>query len=150
MGFGSYKTAWSWLHKIRASLMRSDAEPLEQGVEIDEAYVGSKRLGKALVLVAIARVLGGTRRVGIATGMTLSQVGEFSFVLATISQSGAEGPALMSPITFRAMVSATIVTLLFTPYFVAAAPWAGARCERIIRMRDGLVEEEQPVKLQEH
>ena len=26
----------------------------------------------------------------------------------------------------------------------------GARCERIIRMRDGLVEEEQPVKLQEH
>jgi putative ABC transport system ATP-binding protein len=26
----------------------------------------------------------------------------------------------------------------------------GARCERIIRMRDGLVDEEQPVKLQEH
>lgn len=26
----------------------------------------------------------------------------------------------------------------------------GARCQRIIRMRDGLVEEEQPVKLQEH
>jgi putative ABC transport system ATP-binding protein len=26
----------------------------------------------------------------------------------------------------------------------------GARCERIIRMRDGLVEEVQPVKLQEH
>ena len=55
MGFGSYKTAWSWLHKIRASLMRPDAEPLEQGVEIDEAYVGSKRLGKALVLVAAER-----------------------------------------------------------------------------------------------
>ena len=55
MGFGSYKTAWSWLHKIRASLMRPDVEPLEQGVEIDEAYVGSKRLGKALVLVAAER-----------------------------------------------------------------------------------------------
>jgi Zn ribbon nucleic-acid-binding protein/transposase-like protein len=52
MGFGSYKTAWSWLHKIRASLMRSDATPLDQDVEMDEAFVGSKRLGKALVLVA--------------------------------------------------------------------------------------------------
>ena len=55
MGFGSYKTAWSWLHKIRGSLMRPDAKPLDQGVEIDEAYVGSKRLGKALVLVAAER-----------------------------------------------------------------------------------------------
>ncbi len=64
MGFGSYKTAWSWLHKIRASLMRPDAEALEQGVEIDEAYVGSKRLGKALVLVAAER--GGRVRLALA------------------------------------------------------------------------------------
>ena len=64
MGFGSYKTAWSWLHKIRASLMRPDAEPLQQGVEIDEAYVGSKRLGKALVLVAAER--GGRVRLALA------------------------------------------------------------------------------------
>ena len=28
MGFGSYKTAWSWLHKLRAALVRSDREPL--------------------------------------------------------------------------------------------------------------------------
>ena len=28
--------------------------------------------------------------------------------------------------------SATIVTLLFTPYFVAVAPWVGARCEAIL------------------
>ena len=35
--------------------MRPDAEPFEQGVEIDEAYVGSKRLEKALALVAAER-----------------------------------------------------------------------------------------------
>ena len=28
MGFGSYKTAWSWLHKLRAAMVRSDSEPL--------------------------------------------------------------------------------------------------------------------------
>ena len=64
MGFGSYKTAWSWLHKIRASLMRPDAEHMSQNVEIDEAYVGSKRLGKALVLVAAER--GGRVRLALA------------------------------------------------------------------------------------
>jgi hypothetical protein len=27
MGFGSYKTAWSWLHKLRAALVRPGREP---------------------------------------------------------------------------------------------------------------------------
>ena len=28
LGFGSYKTAWSWLHKLRAALVRPDRGPL--------------------------------------------------------------------------------------------------------------------------
>jgi transposase-like protein/Zn ribbon nucleic-acid-binding protein len=52
MGFGSYKTAWSWLHKLRASMVRPDREALAQAVEIDEAFVGGKRAGKSMVLVA--------------------------------------------------------------------------------------------------
>ena len=52
MGFGSYNTAWTWLHKLRAALVRPDREPLGQHVEIDEAFVGAKRAGKSLVLVA--------------------------------------------------------------------------------------------------
>ena len=48
MGFGSYKTAWSWLHKLRAAMVRSDSEP-----QIDEALIGGKGgPHKALVLVA--------------------------------------------------------------------------------------------------
>ena len=52
MGLGSYKTAWTWLHKLRAAMVRPDREPLGHRVEIDEAYVGAKRSGKSLVLVA--------------------------------------------------------------------------------------------------
>jgi len=52
MGFGSYNTAWTWLHKLRAALVRPDREKLGQNVEIDEAFVGAKRSGKSLVLVA--------------------------------------------------------------------------------------------------
>ena len=53
MGFGSYKTAWSWLHKLRAAMVRSDREPLGPFVQIDEALVGGKGgPHKELVLVA--------------------------------------------------------------------------------------------------
>ena len=52
LGFGSYETAWTWLHKIRSSLVRPGREPLSEDIEIDEAFVGGKRLGKSMVLVA--------------------------------------------------------------------------------------------------
>src|SRR3989337_2966547 len=42
MGFGSYKTAWSWLHKLRAAMVRSDSKPPGPFVEMDEALVGGK------------------------------------------------------------------------------------------------------------
>jgi transposase-like protein/Zn ribbon nucleic-acid-binding protein len=52
MGFGSYETAWTWLHKLRAALVRPNRQPLAKNVQIDEAFVGAKRAGKSLVLVA--------------------------------------------------------------------------------------------------
>ena len=55
MGFGSYKTAWTWLHKLRRALVRPNRVPLGEDVEIDEAFVGAKRAGKSLVLVANER-----------------------------------------------------------------------------------------------
>ena len=47
MGFGSYQTAWSWLHKIRRAMIRPDREPLQQRVEVDETLVGGARPGKS-------------------------------------------------------------------------------------------------------
>ena len=52
LGFGSYETAWTWLHKLRAALVRPDREPLSSKVQIDEAFVGGTRGGKSMVLVA--------------------------------------------------------------------------------------------------
>ncbi len=53
MGFGSYKTAWSWLHKLRAVLPREEAEPLGPFVQMDEALVGGKGgPHKELILIA--------------------------------------------------------------------------------------------------
>jgi transposase-like protein len=47
MGFGSYQTAWSWLHKIRKAMVRPGRTPLSARVEADETYVGGPKPGKA-------------------------------------------------------------------------------------------------------
>src|SRR3982751_2910986 len=54
LGFGSYQTAWSWLHKLRKAMVRPDREPLAGRVEADETYVGGPRTG--------TRRRGGSRR----------------------------------------------------------------------------------------
>jgi transposase-like protein len=46
MGFGSYQTAWSWLHKIRRAMVRPDRQPLAERVEADETLVGGARPGR--------------------------------------------------------------------------------------------------------
>jgi transposase-like protein len=46
MGFGSYQTAWSWLHKIRKAMVAPQRTPLSARVEADETYIGGPRPGK--------------------------------------------------------------------------------------------------------
>ena len=46
MGFGSYGTAWAWLHKIRRAMVRPERKPLAARVEADETLVGGAKPGK--------------------------------------------------------------------------------------------------------
>jgi ISXO2-like transposase domain/Transposase zinc-ribbon domain len=46
MGFGSYQTAWTWLHKIRRAMVRPGREALREQIEADETYVGGAEPGK--------------------------------------------------------------------------------------------------------
>ena len=46
MGFGSYGTAWAWLHKIRRAMVVPGRKPLSDRVEADETLVGGPRPGK--------------------------------------------------------------------------------------------------------
>lgn len=60
LGLGSYRTAWSWLHKLRCAMVRPGRDRLSGIIEVDEAYIGGpesgKRgrgaTGKALVVIA--------------------------------------------------------------------------------------------------
>ena len=46
MGFGSYGTAWAWLHKIRRAMVVPGRQPLGDRVEADETLVGGARPGR--------------------------------------------------------------------------------------------------------
>lgn len=46
MGFGSYETAWAWLHKLRRAMVRSGREKLSGDVEVDETFIGGKESGE--------------------------------------------------------------------------------------------------------
>lgn len=46
MGFGSYRTAWSWLHKLRRAMVRPDRDRISGTIEVDETFVGGASLGK--------------------------------------------------------------------------------------------------------
>ncbi len=87
-------------------------------------------VGKALIVWPVAWLFLKSHRQALAAGICLAQVGEFSFVLAQI----ARGLDLFGDHTFRLFISATLATLLLTPFLVAAAPrvaeWID---ERILR-----------------
>lgn len=71
LGIGSYRTAWTCLHKLRRAMIRPNRELLAGTVEVDETLVGGRRKGspgrtvgaKAVVLVAVERRKSGAGRV---------------------------------------------------------------------------------------
>ena len=60
LGLGSYRTAWTWLHKLRRAMVRPNRDQLSGIVEVDETFWGAERPGKrgrgseGKVLVGIA------------------------------------------------------------------------------------------------
>lgn len=46
LGFGSYETAWAWLHKFRRAMVRPDRDQLGGIVEVDETFIGGVSVGK--------------------------------------------------------------------------------------------------------
>ena len=77
LGLSTYRTAWTWLHKIRKAMVRSDRTKLSGTVEVDETYIGGEEhsvsTGRGTgnkVLVAIAVELHET---GSKTGLKIPE-----------------------------------------------------------------------------
>lgn len=92
LGLGSYKTAWSWLHKIRRAMIRPGRDKLSGRVEVDETFWGAPEEGvrgrqtfkKALIVVAAEenrRAIGRIRMVRIPDA---SAINLRSFIIQAI------------------------------------------------------------------
>lgn len=46
LGFGSYRTAWAFLHKLRRAMVRPGRDRINGVVQVDETFVGASKPGK--------------------------------------------------------------------------------------------------------
>jgi CPA2 family monovalent cation:H+ antiporter-2 len=80
---------------------------------------------KTLIVAGIVVLSGGRIRSGVRTGLTIAQIGEFSFVVASVALSR----GLVHTDGFQMVVSATVLSLLATPGLVVIAKPAGIAVE---------------------
>jgi CPA2 family monovalent cation:H+ antiporter-2 len=78
---------------------------------------------KAIVAAAIVRLMGFPLRVAAIVGISLAQVGEFSFVLASVGIRN----GLLSAAQSREFFAVAVLSLVITPFLVPFGSWLGAR-----------------------
>lgn len=105
--------------------MFGDFRWLLQHAGLVSAAVAAVVLGKAIIVATLTRLVGVYFPFAAASGLCIAQIGEFSFVLATVARADSAADALLSDTAFRAMLSATLISLLVTPYLIAAGPRLG-------------------------
>jgi transposase-like protein len=112
---GDYKTAWTWLHKLRRAMVRPGRERLSGHVEVDESFVGGEETGvrgrktvkKALVAIAVEmkdRRLGRARmaRIADASAASLTPFVESTVELgSTIHTDGWDGYSGLADAGYR-------------------------------------------------
>jgi CPA2 family monovalent cation:H+ antiporter-2 len=91
--------------------------PLVLGVAVAIIVAKGGLAAGALMLVRTPR------RVALATGIALAQVGEFSFVLGRAALEG----GVISSGWWQVLLGASVITMALTPFAVAAAPDLAAR-----------------------
>jgi len=93
LGFGSYETAWTWLHKLRRAMVRPGRDRLSGSVEVDETYVGGPEEGtrgrqtktKAIVVVAAEKDGNGIGRIRVRRVMDVSGDSLIPFVKEAVT-----------------------------------------------------------------
>src|SRR5262245_7723239 len=84
-------------------------------------WFGALVLGKAIIVLVVARVLGNSLRIAAMVGVGLAQVGEFSFILAKVGL----GQGLLSDVDYQRFLAASILSMIATPFLIKAAPRVG-------------------------
>ncbi len=89
---------------------------------------------KTVIIYGVTRLFNLDNRQALTTGITLSQVGEFSFVLAATAASG----GVLATDTVDLLISVIIVLMLVTPYLISHADTLAERILALISHRKPL------------
>ncbi|HQU84119.1 MAG TPA: cation:proton antiporter [Pyrinomonadaceae bacterium] len=84
---------------------------------------------KFLIVWAVVKLLGFPQRVSAMTALGLAQIGEFSFVLA---KSG-KAVDLLSDADYQTFLAASIISMIATPFLIAAAPGFGDFFQKVFK-----------------
>jgi transposase-like protein len=94
LGIGSYKTAWTWLQKLRLLTVNPERQKLSGIIEVDETLVGGKKTGKrgrgaegkTLVVIAIEILEKSTGRIRMAKVSSATKKNLLSFIEENIEK----------------------------------------------------------------
>jgi monovalent cation:H+ antiporter-2, CPA2 family len=85
--------------------------------------------GKTLIIWAVVRLIGFPQRISAMTALGLAQIGEFSFVLAKAGR----GVDLLPDADYQIFLAASIISMIATPFLIAAAPDFGYFAQRFFK-----------------
>lgn len=108
-------------------------------------------LVKALVATGSVMMLGIPSRIATVAGISLAQVGEFSFILA---QAGVKN-GLLPDTAYQIFLAASVSTMTLTPFLLKWAPALADRCsrllpKRLVRGAGPLMDREKKIRLADH
>ena len=102
---------------------------------------------KALVATGATLALGRSLQVSLTTGIALAQVGEFSFVLASVALP----LGLMTPSLNQLFLGAAVLSMLFTPFGITVArPLATSVARALHRRTDSISDPNEAEDLSDH
>lgn len=123
---GSLRTLFVTLFFTSVGMLADPVWFLANWVEV-VVWLAVVFIGKTLIIFGIGVVLKMSPAYALAAGVTLAQIGEFSFVLASEAKSG----GLIDEHLFSLAVSVTILSMFLAPYMVTfarpAARWIVGR-----------------------
>jgi CPA2 family monovalent cation:H+ antiporter-2 len=105
-----FRNVFSGIFFVSIGMLFNGRTILESPLAIGTGIVGLT-LAKAAILAGLVLALGYSLRVALLCGLGLAQVGEFSFVLASVGRSS----GLLSESLFQLFIGAAVLTMAATP-----------------------------------
>jgi CPA2 family monovalent cation:H+ antiporter-2 len=107
---------------------------------------------KSIIGMASSYIAGQSLRVSMQTGFYISQIGEFSFVLAVAGKAA----GLLTEYAYQVFLSSSVLTMLFTPFIAGISPsvsaWLVSKpiLKRLEQMKRSREKESYPAKKSGH